>query len=243
MNYVEMKDYLSTCEGLIKPDEKKAFLYNFACVLTKNSVGMESGKNAHLEEVVSAIKGCQTHIEENLKRDLYNHYKGVLYLNELVSTQKPLNQDVLKDLHAILTKGITDIEGLPIGGVYRKVNISVNGSKYIPCDHVKVYKRMNEYFDTLAGMKPSLEKAVYAHLQLAKIHPFLDGNGRTCRLVLNYYLMEAGILPISIPSKRRLEYFDTLEAYKVDKNSEPFKEFLVDLVTKEYVRYLELLNN
>ena len=63
-----------------------------------------------------------------------------------------------------------------------------------------------------------LELAAYTHLQIAKVHPFLDGNGRLARLMLNFQLVKAGYLPISLPSKYREQYFNCLEEFKVNKN-------------------------
>lgn len=237
MNLNEKRAFVEKNLKFLPQKEKEAFDFNFVCVYTKNSVGMESGITTKLEEVVSVIRGRNNTLSEELKRDIYNHYSGYLkmiaHLDE--HPQNDLSEEDLKDIHHLIVKGVIE------GGLYRNVNISVNGSGYVPCDHVKVYKRMNDYFNTLKDMEPSIDKICYSHLQLAKIHPFLDGNGRLCRLVLNYNLIRNGYLPISIPNKRRDEYFATLEAYKMERTAEPFKELLLDLLNKEYDRLIELI--
>ena len=236
MKLEEKKQYVETNLKYLPAEEKKSYDFNFACVFTKNSVGMESGNTAKLEEVVSVIRGTSNHLDENLKRSIYNHYSSYLkMLDHLQATKAVLTEEDLKDIHSSLVYGVID------GGLYRNVNIRINGSHYIPCDHVKVYDRMKKYFAELNSMQPDLDKACYAHLQLAKIHPFLDGNGRLSRLILNYVLISLGYLPIQIPAKRREEYFATLEAYKVEKTMEPFKKLLIELLNNEYDRLIELI--
>ena len=145
-------------------------------------------------------------------------------------------ENKLKDLHEII------MDGFGNGGLYRNVDIKIKGSNHTPCSYLKVYDRMSKFFyDINSGEKSDLELAAYTHLQIAKVHPFLDGNGRLCRLILNYMLISEGYLPISIPAKRRKEYFATLEAFKVDKTSVPFANLLNDLLNKEYDRLIELI--
>lgn len=237
MNLNEKKAYVEQNLKFLPESEKKAFDFNFLCVLTKNSVGMESGITTQLEDVVAVVKGRPAKVDEVLKRDLYNHYNGYLKMLDYIK-QHPdgqINEEIIKDIHSSIVKGVIE------GGLYRNVNISIKGSNYVPCDPIKVYHRMDKYIDQLNSMENGIDKIVYAHLQLAKIHPFLDGNGRLCRLILNYMLISEGYLPISIPAKRRLEYFDTLEAFKVEKTPEPFKNFLIELLNKEYDRLIDLI--
>ena len=118
---------------------------------------------------------------------------------------------------------------LGLGGLYRNVDISIKGSNHTPCSHIKVYDRMKKYFDTLKERELNLETIAYSHLQLAKIHPFLDGNGRCARLVMNYYLLKAGYAPVTIPYDMKDEYFACLESFKVDKDIQPFVQFLTKL--------------
>ncbi len=241
MNLQEKRNYVLENVGCVPAEELKAFNFNLACVLTKNSVGMESGKTASLEEVVSIIKGYNVKVDETLKRSVYNYYKAYNMVLEYLekNENKDLTEDFLKDLHAQIMNGLLDD-----GGLYRNVNIKINGSNHVPCDHIKLYDRMAKYFNDVNGRETdSMAEIAYAHLQLAKLHPFLDGNGRLARLVLNFFLIKNGYLPISIKTKRRLEYFDLLETFKVEKNPVPFENFLEDLVSREYDRLIDLINH
>ena len=90
---------------------------------------------------------------------------------------------------------------------------------------------MDKYFTYLkeASKEDILEYISYSHLQLAKIHPFLDCNGRLARLVLNYELLVNGFKPVIITYKERDEYFKVLETFKVEKDIKPFVNFLEEL--------------
>ena len=86
---------------------------------------------------------------------------------------------------------------------------------------------MKKYFDTINQDGVELyEQIAFSHLQLAKIHPFLDGNGRCARLVLNYNLLKNGLKPIIIEASKKDEYFNYLEEFKVNKDITPFINFL-----------------
>lgn len=240
MNLQEKRQYVLENLHYVPEEEKKLFDFNFACVLTRNSVGMESGKRASLEEVVSIVRGHTVKIDETLKRNVYNHYRAYeMVLDYLANNEnKELTEEFLKDLHARLTKRILDN-----GGLYRNVNITISGSQHTPCDYIKLYDRMKKYFvDVNYNEKEDFEAIAYAHLQLAKLHPFIDANGRLARLILNYFLISYGYAPVSIPAKRRLEYFDLLEEFKVNKNPVPFENFIKELVEKEYNRMIEMID-
>ena len=154
-----------------------------------------------------------------------NQNNAFEYIVSLIKSGEELNENKLKDLHEILMKDILEVSGL-----YRNVDISIKGSNHTPPSHINVYDRMNKYFDYLA-QSPSdlLEYISFSHLQLAKVHPFLDGNGRCARLVLNYELMKNGFAPVYILPEERNEYYNTLEEFKVNKDSNPFKEFLLKI--------------
>lgn len=237
MTLQEKKQYVNDYKHLIPENELKLFEFNFACVFTKNSSCIEGNQIVTVEDVVSITKGYNVKIDETLKRSIYNHFKTYHYMLEYLNEGKEFSEDFVKDLHEMLLDGIIN------GGLYRNINLSIKNSSHTPCDYIKVYDRMNKYFYTLANFEGTdLEKAAYAHLQIAKIHPFLDGNGRLARLILNFMLIKSGYLPISIPAKKKLEYFDLLEEFKVNKTQKPFDEYLEKLLNKEYDRFIELID-
>lgn len=236
MTLTEKKEYLEKHLSSVPQNEIELFKKNFAHVYTRNSACME-GYEISLEDVISIVKGYNVKIEGTLARSIFNHYKA-FQIVEARDPQEVLTEDFVKDLHECLLAGI-----IP-GGLYRNVDLTIKGSNHIPCSYGKVYDRMGKYFydvNHYQATNSNLEKVAYAHLQIAKIHPFLDGNGRLARLIMNQQLIALGYLPISIPIKRRKEYFDTLEEFKVNKTMEPFMFLLIDLLNKEYDRWIELI--
>ena len=177
--------------------------------------------NISAQEVADALNGVKG---ENYLV-ITNHLNALNFVIDMVKDGVDLTENKLKDLHEVLMKDILDVSGL-----YRNVDISIKGSNHTPPSHIKVYDRMGKYFDYLASPHSDLlEYIAYSHLQLAKVHPFLDGNGRCARLILNYELMKNGLAPVYILPDERNKYYDCLEEFKVNKDSQPFKDFLLEL--------------
>ena len=86
-----------------------------------------------------------------------------------------------------------------------------------------------------------IELAAWTHAEFVRIHPFPDGNGRTSRLLMNYQLMAQGFPPISIAKEDRLKYFDTLEAYALEENLDPFAEMIAILEEQQLDCYIGMI--
>ncbi|MDL2292804.1 Fic family protein, partial [Acholeplasma sp. OttesenSCG-928-E16] len=154
---------------------------NFDCKYAYDAVSLEGKNKIPYEEVINLIKtGDILKYSEREKKEILNHHNTFKHVKKMVESNISLTEDRLKDLHEMLLLDIIT------GGTYRNVNIQIFGAKHQPPDNVKVYDRMKKLFDNLKLMEDGIEKAVYAHAQIAKIHPFLDGNGRLARLVMNY---------------------------------------------------------
>jgi Fic family protein len=175
------------------------------------------------EDVEAVLRDETEGIEEKRLCLIRNHINAFAFVVAMVKSNSEFNENKLKDLHEVL------MNELDIGGLYRNVDISIKGSNHTPPSHFKVYDRMKKYFDILNDPhKDVLEKIAFSHVQLAKIHPFLDGNGRCARLVLNYHLMKYGLAPIIISYQDRTRYFEALENFKVKKDIRPFIEYLIE---------------
>ena len=86
-----------------------------------------------------------------------------------------------------------------------------------------------------------IELAAFNHAEFVKIHPFVDGNGRTSRLIMNYQLMKSGFLPISIDKKDRLKYYNALEAYAVNDNLLEFVDMVANLQEEQLMNYIKMV--
>lgn len=83
-----------------------------------------------------------------------------------------------------------------------------------------------------------IELAAWTHAEFVRIHPFIDGNGRTSRLIMNYQLMINGFLPVSIAKENRLEYYNALEEYAVNGSLGWFSELIATLEEEQLNAYM-----
>ncbi len=210
----------------------------FALGYTYDAVGMKGPNRIPYQDVkrLSQAKALLEYSEREQK-EILNHLDAFEFVKKEVINNAPFNEEKLKDIHELLVENIFQ------GGVYRNVNINIFGAAHQPPDYVKVYDRMNRFFRNIDQFKgDAIQKAAYAHASIAKIHPFVDANGRLAKLVLNYFLMKESYLPISIPLEERENYFAHLESFKSNKDLKPITEFFKMLLLKRYESLLNYLD-
>lgn len=161
-------------------------------------------------------------------REIYeitNHAKAFSYVKKCVRDGKPLEESIVKDIHALL------MDNILMGGVYRNVQVRISGAGFKPPVPSEMYWQIKDFFATLpkrTDLNP-IELAAWTHAEFVRIHPFEDGNGRTSRMLMNYQLLYSGLLPVSIPKEQRLEYFEALEQYAVYGELVPFANMVAEL--------------
>lgn len=172
-------------------------------------------------DVQNIIDGNTGGINTRVVQLVNNYLEGFLFGVALAINNDTFTENDLKDIHEKIVDGFSN------GGLYRNVDISIKGSNHTPPSFIKVYDRMKKYFETINSESLDVYyKIAFSHLQLMKVHPFLDGNGRLARVVLNCMLLHFGLKPIIIRYDDKEHYFDMLEDFKVNKNIEPFIEFI-----------------
>lgn len=169
-----------------------------------------------------------------------NHKEAIDFVAELVRDKVTLNDYVLKQVHAIILKSI-DKEN---AGVYRNVPVLISGSTHTPPQPYLLQKLMEDYFLFYEANKDVLHPIVLAaemHERLVTIHPFIDGNGRTSRLVMNLILLQNGYAIANIRGdvESRLMYYDALEQSRED-NKTAFIELVAEAVKQTMERLLKL---
>ncbi len=153
-----------------------------------------------------------------------------------------VTEEVIKRLHFLFYNGLDDEEA----GQYRQEQVYITGTDYIPPTSDEVPTRMKEFVNQINKKQNELHPvslAAFAHKHLAYIHPFIDGNGRTARLLMNLILINKGYCLISIPPILRNEYMAALVAGQREKNSSDitFFTFIVENeleAQKDYSRML-----
>lgn len=185
-----------------------------------------------LEDKISVGKKSLREIYE-----VVNHNKAFSYVKDCIAEDKSLDESIVKDIHSIL------MENILLGGIYRNVEVRITGAKHKPPVPSEMYYQIKDFFSNLnfkSDLNP-IELAAWTHDEFVKIHPFVDGNGRTSRLIMNYQLMKNGFLPISVNKEDKLDYFNFLEEYAVNGNLEPFADFVADLEERQLDEYLSII--
>lgn len=215
----------------------KSYMQSFELEYTHNSTAIEGNTLTLLETKVVIEEGLSVggkHLREIY--EVINHNKAYQYIKKCISEDLILSEEIIKNIHNILMENIIS------GGIYRNVDVYISGAEHTPPSPTEMYQQIkNFYFDLLEKkFANEIELAAWTHAEFVSIHPFVDGNGRTGRLIMNYQLMKNGFLPISIKKESRLEYFNTLEEYAVKGNLDPFVDMLLILEEEQLDKYLNM---
>ena len=171
-----------------------------------------------------------------------NHAEAVKSLHEFVSDNEPFSEKVLLRFHSLILHGVQSEDA----GRYRTGRVRVAGSQRIFPNPLKVPDLMAEYFafyeDHKVTMHP-VEMAAHLHQKLVNIHPFVDGNGRVSRLVMNLHLLQNGypVTILSAENQKRRAYYSALEAFNDGDNSESFELLIAKHVKEWCFEYLSML--
>jgi len=208
----------------------------FRVEYTHSSTAIE-GNTLSLIETKLLLEDAISPGGKNLREiyEVVNHSKAFAYTSRCVTEGKVLDKNIVKDIHAIL------MDNIMYGGIYRNVNVYITGARHTPPPPVEAYRQMECFYADMDGNKGKMhpiEYAAWTHAEYVKIHPFVDGNGRASRLIMNYQLMAAGYLPVSIPTERRLEYFTMLETYACENDLTPFAMLISELEEARLDMYL-----
>ncbi len=174
-------------------------------------------------------------------QEAINHHEAVQFIREIASEDIELDESVLLKIHAIVLAGIDRINA----GCYRSVRVRISGSRHVCPNPVKVPYLMQEYFAYYQQNKTILhpvELASNMHEKLVSIHPFIDGNGRTARLVMNLILLRNGypVTVINSENSKRQDYYNALEQSQVAQNNLPFQLLVADYVKQWLFNYLDM---
>lgn len=188
-----------------------------------------------LEGITVGGKSLREHFEAT------NHRDAILYVEEIVAKQEALSEWQLKNIHSLVLKAIDNEEA----GRYRRENVVIAGASTTPPDFLHLGEEMKQFIawhDNAAQMHP-IERAAELHTRFVKIHPFVDGNGRTGRLLLNFELMKAGYPPAVIRKEERLAYYDGLDEACLSGNYDSITNLVADAVQRSLDAYIGLLPN
>ncbi len=214
----------------------------FQIEMTYNSNAIE-GNSLTLKETFLVINEGITVKGKPLKDHLEakDHHAALEYLYDLIDRNKKhtVSETLIKNLHQIILQE-TDKEW---AGRYRNANVIIGGAKHTPPDALQVPQKMHDLITWLNSEKNKLniiELSALLHHKLVHIHPFFDGNGRTARLTMNLFLMQAGYPLVVIMKNDRKKYYDVLD--KADSGKyEPLVKFVAQSIERSLDIYLKTL--
>ncbi|MDR3304085.1 MAG: Fic family protein [Treponema sp.] len=214
------------------------FTYN-STAIEGNTFSFRETKILLQEGLTIGGKTMREHLE------IINHKEAIDYI-EALSRKKPsdLHKTDLCNLHAIILKSIDAKHA----GTYRAVPVYVqlsDGTNHRFCDPLKILDEMEAYFDWLIAENTAhpLIVAAEAHTRFVSIHPFIDGNGRMTRLIMNLMLLQRGFIPVIIKHKDRTLYLDAIEEWQQHNNKDPFYNLIITYEEERLEQYLHTIKN
>lgn len=232
---VQKKESLLAARSSIAPEVLRSFDRSFDIEYAHNSTAIEGNTLSLLQTKTLLEDGIS--VGGKPLREIYevaNHEKAFSYVKRRVRDGQPLDERAVKDIHALL------MENILVGVVYRNVEVRISGAGHKPPVPAAMYQQIKGFFLDLTerGFDNAIELAAWTHAEFVRIHPFVDGNGRTSRMIMNYQLMLAEFLPVSIAKEDRLAYYEALEAYAVRGDLGPFAEMVAELEERRLDEYL-----
>jgi Fic family protein/DNA-binding XRE family transcriptional regulator len=172
-----------------------------------------------------------------------NHNEAIAYVKDLIEKNNSLNEREVLAVHNLILRSINPEDA----GRYRRVQVMIKGSSFMPPQPFLVSKEMEDYFSWYETNKNALHPIVLAaelHERLVAIHPFIDGNGRTSRLIMNLILLQNGYVIANIKSDydNRIPYFNALETAQTKNNKEDFFLFIAQTEKESLERYLGIIS-
>jgi excisionase family DNA binding protein len=206
----------------------------FMVEYTYNSNAIE-GNTLTLQETALVLEGV-TIDKKPLKDHLeaVGHRDAFLYVQELVQNKVTFSEAIIKQIHTLVLMDRPEDRG-----IYRRIPVRIIGAFHEPPDQVLVPELMEKlvsYFDN-KKLHP-IESAALFHLKFEGIHPFVDGNGRTGRLILNLFLMQNGYSPFNIKFADRKRYYTCFDSYYRDDDAAPMVDMVAGYVEERLKKHL-----
>lgn len=237
------KDKIASARPLAKEDQKFLDSY-FRIFLTYSSNAL--GGNA------LAMSEIKILLDDGITvggRPLTDCYEAVghgaaydLMLNMARQKEGSITEDGIKKLHRLFYLKVDADQA----GQYRSAPVYISGTEYVFPASAEVPRLVKHLVDQIRSSRftlHSIELAAMAHKRLVDIHPFIDGNGRIARLLMNLILVNAGYGVASIPPTRRNDYINALSESRRLNDMEPFSKLIAECAIKterDYCRLLKL---
>lgn len=229
---------LSNMRPLTK-GEVERLRYEFLIEFTYNSNAIE-GNTLTLQETAMVLEGVtidQKPLKEHL--EIIGHRDAFQYVESLVRDKVELSEYVIKNIHSLVLLDRPEDKG-----TFRRIPVRIMGAFHEPPQPYMVQPMMNELLVNHRQRKDKMhlvEAVTLFHLDFEGIHPFIDGNGRTGRLLINLELMQNGYPAIDVKFSDRRKYYQAFDEYYRNHNELPMVEMVAGYVNERLEMYLSLL--
>jgi len=214
----------------------------FKVELTYTSNAIE-GNTLSRTQTAQVINDNQTIGNKTIQEHLeaVNHAQAFDYvMQQIGTTKKDISLKTIFNIHQLILQKIDDTNA----GRFRTVSVKIARSRVIMPNSLKIPELMNEFITWLHDTDidtPTL--AVQAHLKFVSIHPFVDGNGRTARLLMNLILLQSDYPPTIISKEDRQTYLSAIEKVQLGGSSAQYYNFMYQAINKSLDLYVNTVLN
>ncbi|EKE15466.1 MAG: Fic [uncultured bacterium] len=215
--------------------------------LTYSSNAIEGNTLTRKETAEVLKKGITAVISGKPLRDqieAINHAKAIDFVKNLavrIKEHKEIKEEDINNIHRIILTGIDD----PWAGRYRETEVFIKGSNVELPQPIKVPYLMDEFIQWLStqGKVNPVKIAADAHYKLVSIHPYVDGNGRAARLLMNLILVINGYPMAIIKNEERIQYLDSLEEAQLKEKFDSYYNLVGASVNRSLNAYINAASN
>jgi Fic family protein len=233
-----LKKQLDSCRPLT-PAEVEAIREVFLVEHTYNSNAIE-GNTLTLQETALVLQGITID-----RKPLKDHLEAVgykeafQYVEELAKQDKPLTEFEIKSIHSLVLADRPEDKG-----TFRRVNVRIAGAMTEPVQPYMIEPKIEELLEDYKNWAQTMhvvERVALFHLRFENIHPFIDGNGRTGRLLMNLQLIKEGLPAVNIKYSDRRSYYDAFDEYARTGSADAMTKLIGEAVVARLREMVEVL--
>ena len=209
----------------------------FIVEYTYNSNAIE-GNTLTLRETDFVLRGLtidQKPLKDHM--EAIGHKEAFEFVCELVKDNVPINENIIKQIHYLVLADKKEDRG-----IYRRIPVRIMGAQHEPVQPYLIEPKMQQLLSDFAtSTEHIVTKLARFHIEFEGIHPFIDGNGRTGRLLVNLELMKAGYPPIDIKFTDRIAYYNAFDEYHIKHNLSSMENLFARYISSRLDVYLKIL--
>ena len=235
----QKRELLSTLRSLTE-GEVERLREEFMVEFTYNSNAIE-GNTLTLKETAMVLEGMtidQKPLKDHM--EAIGHRDAFLFVQDIATKELPLTESIIKQIHSLVL-----IDRPEDKGVFRRIPVRIMGAFTEPVEPFLIEPKITELLleneKRNSTMNP-IERIALFHLEFEGIHPFIDGNGRTGRLILNLDLIRNGYPPINVKFADRKKYYDAFDEYYKNGKANKMTELIAGYVNERLDDYLRVLS-